>query len=430
MRSRWLCGAAVATMLLVFPSAPATAAGVRLMRFPNAATTFKEPLAIRAPDDGSGRVFVVERCGSVRVIRDGKLLQQPFVEVPTYCTDEYGLLGLAFHPDFRNNGVFFVAHTSAPGERGMGEDLDQVLARYVVSPPTNDVARARGTPIGRIPNNRRNHVGGDIHFGHDGLLYWSMGDGGNEDSNHDGMPQCTRRKLADNDPASCGVIPPGNRAPVHYLRGKIIRLDVDARTHRAPANYCLAQAGKAAEYAAPPANPFADVTRFPDDCAEIYDWGLRNPYRFSIDRKTGDLLIADVAAGGNEEVNFQAAGSPGTDFQWPACEGRQRKGSTAACPGAPGSVPPRLETERGAIIGGYVHRGPVVALQGRYVFGDFVSGKLFVVARPEQALAQWTHAPLANVPPMHPYGFGEDSLGNLYVADGPGGKVWRFDSTD
>ena len=404
---------------------------LQFVRYPNAATVFDEPIALSSPAD-DGRVFVVERCGPIRVVQNGILLAQPLLTVPTFCSDEYGVLGLAFHPDFRNNGLLYVAHTAPIGEPSLGADADQKITRYTVSPPTANVAIASGTVILRLPNYARNHVGGDLHFGPDGYLYWSMGDGGSEDGpGGDGLSQCTKRKLADGNPASCGVIPPGSTQPRYYLRGKIIRIDVDRTTPSAPSNLCGAATGQPAPYALPAANPFADTTQFPDDCGEILHWGLRNPFRFSFDRQTGQLLIGDVGSGRQEELNSTAAGVVGRNFQWPICEGYiNHPDNGAACNAPAGTTPPRLvygHTIGCAIIGGYVYRGPVAALRGKYIFSDYCSGSIYSVANPDPGVAAWSYTTLPGTPEMLTYAFGEDSAGNLYVTSGSTpSAIYRF----
>jgi glucose/arabinose dehydrogenase len=414
---------------------------LELVRWPDASTTFSEPVAIRAPNDGSGRTFVVERCdnpgssnttGHVRIVRNGSVLPTAFLSVPVSCVSEQGLLGLAFDPQFASNGTFYVTYTATGS--GIGDSRDQVLARYTVS-SNPDVANPTGSVILRVPDIAGNHNGGDLHFDHQGWLNWSMGDGGVQ-NDPNGFAQCTGRKKADNNPASCHSTT--GQGPTYYLLGKIIRLDVHATTASAPANFCGATPGQPAPYAIPPGNPFRDVAQFPEECAEIFNWGFRNPYRFSFDRQTGDLLIGDVGQGSWEEVDFQPAGSAGQNFQWNACEGRHifNPNGTAGgspCTGPAGSVPPRLDYGHGtapfgcAVTGGYVYRGPIAPLRGQYVFSDYCTGDVYIVA--DTAAPTWTYQTLGGTPGMNTYGFGEDAQGNLYVAS-QGGEVYVFHSPD
>jgi glucose/arabinose dehydrogenase len=411
-------------------------ADLELVRWPDASTTFSEPVAVRAPDDGSGRTFVVERCdspgssnttGHVRIVRNGAVLPTAFLSVSVSCTSEQGLLGLAFDPQFASNRTFYVTYTATGS--GLGDSEDQVLARYTVSAANPDVANPTGAVILRVPDIADNHNGGDLHFDHQGYLNWSMGDGGVQ-NDPNGFAQCTGRKKADDNPASCHST--SGQGPTYYLLGKIIRLDVHATTASAPANFCGATAGQPAPYAIPPGNPFRDVGLHPQDCAEIFDWGFRNPYRFSFDRQTGDLLIGDVGQGEWEEVDFQAAGSAGQNFQWNACEGRHTfPGGTLGCAGPAGSVVPKLDYAHSAapngcaVSGGYVYRGPIAPLRGQYVFSDYCTGDIYVVAN--TAATVWTYETLAGTPGMNTYGFGEDAQGNLYVGSS-GGEIYRFHS--
>jgi glucose/arabinose dehydrogenase len=414
-----------------------TPADLELVRWPDAATTFSEPVAVRAPA-GDSRVFVVERCdnpdssntiGHIRIVKNGAVLPTAFLSVPVSCTSEQGLLGLAFDPQFASNGTFYVTYTATGA--GLGSSEDQVLARYTVSPGNPDVANPGGAVILRVPDIADNHNGGDLHFDPQGYLDWSMGDGGVQ-GDPNGFAQCTGRKKADNTPSSCHTT--SGSGPTYYLLGKIIRLDVHATTASAPANFCGVTPGQAAPYAIPPGNPFKDVAQFPNECAEIFNWGFRNPYRFSFDHETGDLLIGDVGQSAWEEVSFQAAGSAGQNFQWNQCEGRHTyTGGALGCNGPAGSVVPKLDYGHNvapsgcAVSGGYVYRGPIVPLRGQYVFSDYCTGDIYIVANAAAGASVWTYETVADTPSMNTYGFGEDSLGNLYVTD-QAGEVYRFHS--
>jgi glucose/arabinose dehydrogenase len=401
---------------------------LELVQWPDAGTTFAAPIAIRAPDDGSGRVFVIERCDDIRIVRNGALLATPFLSIDASCGGEQGILGLAFDPQFASNGTFYVTYTAPGSDPQLGDSQDQVLARYTVSAANPDVANPDGTVILRVPDIADNHNGGDLHFDPQGYLNWSMGDGGVQ-GDPNGFAQCTGRKKADDDPSTCRST--AGSGPTYYLLGKIIRLDVHATTASAPANFCGVAAGQPAPYAIPPGNPFRSVTAHPQDCAEIFDWGFRNPFRFSFDRETGDLLIGDVGQNAYEEIDFQAAGSAGQNFQWNVCEGRHTyPGGTLGCSGPAGSVPPKLDYSHAigcAVIGGYVYRGPIGPLRGQYLFSDTCSGEIYVVAETGAGVTPWTYETLAGTPSMSSYGFGEDAQGNLYIADGSG-PVYVFHS--
>ncbi|MDN5925302.1 MAG: PQQ-dependent sugar dehydrogenase, partial [Xanthomonadales bacterium] len=163
--------------------------------------SFNQPLALVSPPDGSGRLFVVEKCGTIQIVDNSAVLPTPFLSLDVACQSEQGLLGLAFDPDYASNGVFYITYTDPINAIGASED--QVLARYTVSSNAN-VANPTGTVVMRLPDIAANHNAGDIHFGNDGYLYWSMGDGGVQ-PDPNGFALCQWKKFADSDPSSCGV---------------------------------------------------------------------------------------------------------------------------------------------------------------------------------------------------------------------------------
>jgi glucose/arabinose dehydrogenase len=383
--------------------------------------TFNAPLAARAPNDGSGRLFVVEKCGKIWIVKNGVVNALPFLSLNVACNSEQGLLGLAFHPDYANNGVFYVTYTD-PGPM-LGSSHDQVLARFTVS-GNPDIANTTGTVVLRVPDLADNHNGGDIHFGADGFLYWSMGDGGVQ-PDPNGFAQCLWKKHADGNPANCSTR--GGTGALYFLLGKIMRLDVDHPTNSAQANACGATSGAPAEYSIPSTNPYAGTA---NTCAEIWAYGLRNPFRFSFDRQTHDMLIGDVGYVTTEEVDFQAAASSaasGYNYGWRNCEGPFPRGQTTGTCNT--GLAPILYAfhSSGAcsVIGGYRYRGPGSRLDGFYLYGDLCSG-LFIG---EQSGGTWTSAaftPPGGITVANPYGFGEDQAGNVYLVDGGSGKVYEY----
>ncbi|HET9032335.1 MAG TPA: PQQ-dependent sugar dehydrogenase [Dokdonella sp.] len=403
-------------------------ADLQLVRWPDSSTTFAQPIAFRSPNDGSNRVFVIERCSRIRIVKNGSLLATPFVSISAGCNSEQGILGLAFDPNFASNGTFYVSYSAPNSDPELGASNDHVLARYTVSPPSSDVANPSGQILMRVPDIAGNHNGGDLHFGPDSYLYWSIGDGGVQ-GDPNGFAQCTGRKKADNNPASCHTT--SGSGPTYYLLGKILRLDVHNTTPSA-SNLCGVGSGQPAPYAIPPGNPFANAATFPDECAEIFNWGFRNPFRFSFDRQTGDMLIGDVGQNRYEEISFQAAGSGGQNFQWNQCEGLHTyPGNVLGCSGPVGSVVPRLEYSHNSgisgcsITGGYTYRGPIGPLRGQHIFSDYCAGRMYVVADPGAGVSSWNYETLSGTPGISPIGFGEDAHGNLFVGS-QGGQAYIF----
>src|SRR5829696_4513560 len=220
----------------------------------------RQPTYVASPPDGSGRLFVVERGGTIRVAENGRVLPQPFLDVTALITSqgqEQGLLGLAFHPRYAENGRFFVMYTARDGGAN-------TVARYQVSADSSRADPASATILLSIEDFASNHNGGMLAFGPDGYLYVGTGDGGQ------------------------GGDPRGNGQNRGALLGKLLRLDVDAGE----------------PYATPPDNPFAGQR---DARPEVWAYGLRNPWRFAFDRATGDLWIADVGQGAWEEIDLQPA---------------------------------------------------------------------------------------------------------------------------
>jgi glucose/arabinose dehydrogenase len=349
-----------------------------------------EPVAIglaapthAASPAGDPRIFVVEREGRVRIVKDGALLPEPFLDVVPLVVSggEQGLLSVAFHPGFATNGRFFVYYT------GSGGDL--VIAEYAVPPATPDRADASsGRVLLSVPHRAAtNHNGGQLAFGPDGYLYAGTGDGGG------------------------GGDPEGNAQDTSSLLGKLLRLDVDAGS----------------PYAVPATNPgFA--------APEIWAYGLRNPWRFSFDRATGDLYVGDVGQNAWEEIDFQpAASAGGENYGWNLMEGDGHCYGGADCL-APGLdlVRPVVEYPNPAqgcsVTGGFVYRGAAIpALQGAYLYGDFCSGGIRSfriaggVATERADLTASLGGPLEGLA-----SFGEDGAGELLAVQLGAGRVLRL----
>jgi glucose/arabinose dehydrogenase len=345
-----------------------------------------QPVAIASA--GDGRLFVVEAAGRILAYEVSEAV--PFTPLGTFLDirsrvlsgGERGLLGVAFHPSYASNGYFFVYYTRKP-------EGDVVIARYQASPAgSGSVDPGTESILLTIPHSTfSNHNGGGMAFGPDGYLYASVGDGGGGgDALHSGQ--------------NLGV-----------RLGKVLRLAVDV------------SGGPSPYYAVPPDNPFVgDSAAMP----EIWAWGLRNPWRISIDRLTGDLFIGDVGQGNREEVNFQIAGGPGgVNYGWPRTEGTACYSPSSGCDTS-GLVPPILDyshDEGCAITGGYRYRGAAVpTLHGAYVFGDYCRGTVWVAS--QAGSGTWARAGLLSTG-LSISTFGEDEAGELYLAH-LGGSIHRF----
>lgn len=348
------------------------------------ASGFSRPLYVTHAGDGSGRLFVVEQGGAIRVIKDGVVLAQPFLDVSGLISrealedgyTERGLLGLAFHPGYADNGWLYIDYTDVNGHT--------VVARYTVSADDPDRADATSAaPLLYVQQPYANHNGGHMAFGPDGYLYVSLGDGGS------------------------GGDPDGNGQNLATLLGSILRLDVNV----------------ADGYAIPADNPFVDRE---GAHPEIWAWGLRNVWRFSFDRATGDLYLADVGQDQWEEINFQPVSSAGGEnYGWNAFEGTH---VYSGQPAASDVVAPVLEyahsNGRCSVTGGYVYRGErIPALQGIYLYGDWCTGTIWSAQRDAGGLWQ---ALVSLESGRSISSFGEDEAGELYLVD-YGGEVLRFE---
>ena len=338
----------------------------------------QKPLGLATAGDGTGRLFVVEQAGRIQVVQNGQMIPALFLDITSRVgsrANEQGLLGLAFHPRFVENGFFYVNYTDLNG--------DTVIARFQVSP--DDPNRADPGSEKRllsIPQPYPNHNGGAVEFGPDGFLYLGLGDGGSA-----GDPQ-------------------GNGQSLDTLLGKILRIDVD----------------NGDPYAIPPDNAFSGGGGRP----EIWAYGLRNPWRFSFDRLTGDLYIGDVGQNQIEEIDFLPANAPsGANFGWDFFEG------SSAYEGAPPDVqmiPPVAEYshEMGcSVTGGVVYRGSrLPEWQGVYLYGDYCSGLVWGLARDAQGswLNQMLFEPVGQVT-----SFGQDEQGEVYLVD-QGGIVYVLEA--
>ncbi len=360
------------------PTAVASPGNVTVFPDPNAygwapvASNLQSPTDIQLPDDGSGRMFVLEQIGRIRVVKGGQLLDPPFLDISDKvgnAGNEQGLLGLAFHPDYKDNQYFYINYTDKQG--------NTVIARYQgrgdqADPGSEKVLIHQDQPF-------PNHNGGVLTFGPDGYLYAGLGDGGS------------------------GGDPFGNAQNTSVLLGKILRIDVD----------------RGDPYTIPADNPFGN---------EIWEYGLRNPWRISFDKANGDLYIADVGQNTWEEVDYVSKGQGGLNFGWNYRE---------ASHDFKGTVPTNLNLTEPvdeyshasghcSITGGYVYRGGMPEWQGIYFYGDYCSGQIWGMMRTADPSSKtgWVSQVLYETG-GHITTFGQDPAGEIYYAD-RGGTVYEL----
>ena len=355
-------------------------------------TTASSPVALTHAQDGSNRLFIVERDGRIRIWDGGAL--RTFLDLRSQVYrrgNETGLLGLAFSPNYKVNGQFYVNYISdTTTPRG-----STVISRFTVNPANaDDGIESSEEVLLVIEQPEPNHNGGQINFGPDGFLYVGMGDGGGAGDVHGST---------------------GNGQASDTLLGKMLRIDVEGTPD------------PGSPYAIPDDNPFLLDPGVP---GEIWSFGLRNPWRWSFDRQTGDMYIADVGQYSWEEVNFVPASSTGgQNFQWRRVEGFNTfDADTSLSKGV--STDPVLEYDHNvgsSITGGYVYRGTnFPRMAGIYFFGDYVSGRVWGLQRDPSG--KWINRELLDTS-LSISSFGEDEAGNLYVASLFSGAIHRLSDT-
>ena len=336
----------------------------------------QRPVGLANAADGSGRLFIVEQKGILRTLQNGELLAEPFLDIRDRVganASEQGLLGLAFHPRYRENGLFYVNYTDRQG--------DTIIARFSVSADSPRADPASEVRLLKIVQPYDNHNGGSLAFGPDGFLYLGLGDGG------------------------AGGDPHHNGQSLDTLLGKILRLDVD---HGSP-------------YAIPADNPFANGGGLP----EIWAFGLRNPWRFSFDRLSGDMYIGDVGQGDWEEIDFLPTGTPGgVNFGWNYREGfHSFEGEPPAGLNLTEPLAEYGHDQGCSVTGGVVYRGQsLAAWQGVYLYGDFCSGRVWGLL--PTADGSWQNMLLFETD-AHISSFGEDEAGESYLVD-YGGALYQL----
>jgi uncharacterized protein (TIGR03437 family) len=355
----------LATLAMSILGPPTLFAAIQLR---TVATGLASPVYVTGARDGSGRLFIIEQAGRIRVLANNGLLPTAFLDIRSRVRSggEMGLLGLAFHPQYRDNGRFFVNYT-----RQTAGGLETVISEFTASPSNSNVALAESERILlTFPQPFENHNGGMLAFGPDGYFYIGTGDGGS------------------------GGDPLGNGQNLTSLLGKILRIDVDSAT----------------PYGIPPSNPFAASPGLD----EIYAYGLRNPWRFSFDPASGRMFVGDVGQDAREEIDIVTAGN---NYGWNRMEGTRCFSPSSNCD-SEGLTPPIHDYGRslgGSVTGGYVYRGgSAPSLVGKYIYADFISGRIWALS--EISAGAWRNEELMDAP-FNISSFGEDDNGELYVVD-------------
>jgi len=341
---------------------------------------FSSPVDLQPSGDSTGRLFVVEQAGTIRIVHGGVVLATPFLDIRTRVnfSGEMGLLGVAFHPGFAQNQRFYVNYVRLLG----ASQIQSVIAEYQASAAdANQADPATERILLTVNQPFTNHKGGQVAFGPDKFLYIGLGDGGS------------------------GGDPLGNGQNLQTLLGKMLRIDVDHTTGALP-------------YAIPADNPFVAGGGLP----EIWAYGLRNPFRFSFDTASGKLFVGDVGQNLYEEVDILQKGG---NYGWNVMEGLHCYNPATGCDKT-GLMLPIAEyghSEGIAVIGGYVYHGPAIpALAGSYVFADFGAGKIWRLTQ-DNAGAWQPVLLLSGGPNMS--SFGQDSAGDLYLVDYGGGAILK-----
>jgi glucose/arabinose dehydrogenase len=366
--------ALIAAIVALVALALQTAAAAPIIALSPFVSGLTSPVDLQPSRDGTSRLFVVQQGGIIRVIKSGKLLATPFLNLTSLVQSggEEGLLGLAFHPAYKTNGRFFVNYT-----RSVSGQIQTIIAEYHASSTNPDVANPTGAIVLKVNQPFDNHNGGQLAFGPDGYLYIGLGDGGSE-----GDPQKNGQKLS-------------------TLLGKMLRIDVNS----------------GAPYKIPPTNPFVGRTGVKP---EIWAYGFRNPWRFSFD--SNRLFIGDVGQDAYEEIDI---GTIGGNFGWNIMEGRHCYPIGSTC-NQSGKILPIAEVAHPtaeAIIGGFVYRSTAIpALTGSYVFGDFVTGTIWGL---KQVSGTWQRTTLLSTGRAIS-AFGRDAGGALYVVDYLNGAIFKI----
>lgn len=338
------------------------------------------PVAMDCPKDQSKRLFICEQTGKIKIVKNGVLLEKPFLDIGSKLDgvnkiySEKGLLGIAFHPKYKSNGKFYIYYSAPESDKKF--DHKSILAQYKVSSDADIADASSEKIILKIKQPESNHNGGQIAFGPDGFLYIGLGDGGGAGDKHGEK---------------------GNAQNLNTLLGKILRIDIDSKD----------------PYGIPPDNPFVGNK---EARPEIWAYGLRNPWRFSFDRKTGKMFCADVGQDKWEEIDII---SKGKNYGWRITEGKHCYDPQIGCKLANLEFPiAEYDHSIGiSVTGGFVYRGEnIPALQGKYIFGDW-KGKLFYLEAKDEKW-EFNHLSTDGKPrdiKLNINSFGEDEHGEIYI---------------
>jgi len=366
--------------------------GIPAIELEEIVTDLDAIVAITHAGDGSGRLFITLQEGKIMIFDGTNVLSTPFLDISPLvsCCGERGLLSVAFHPNYENNGFFYVNYTNNNG--------DTRVVRYSVSANSNIADSSSAHTMLEVNQPESNHNGGQLQFGPDGLLYIGMGDGGG------------------------GGDPQDNAQNMQTLLGKMLRIDVDGDDF---------STDNTRNYSIPPSNPFVGD---PNVLDEIWSSGLRNPWRFSFDCVSGDLFIGDVGQSSFEEIDFQpAASTGGENYGWRCYEGNADF-NLMGCGPVGNCIFPIYDYSHSlgcSVTGGYVYRGnQVIDLIGHYLFGDFCSGRIWGSIRDQNS--NWVTDLLLDSAFLIST-FGEDEDGELYVAhysSSGSGSIYQIVSID
>ncbi|MBK8254438.1 MAG: PQQ-dependent sugar dehydrogenase [Polyangiaceae bacterium] len=366
------------------------------------------PVLVRGAPGDTERLFVVEQTGKIWIVKNGVLSDKPYLDISDRVRqpnggDERGLLGLAFHPDYQQNGRFFVFYTDKNNQGGSSGD--QNIVEFKSADADNAVADANGFGVETqklltVFDTQGNHNGGMLDFSPiDGMLYIGLGDGGGAGDAHG---------------------PFGYAQDLSSFWGKILRIDVSTTPYSIPPGNMTA---------IPAGNPTQGAVK-----PEIWDFGLRNPWRFAFDPCNGDLYIGDVGQGAVEEVDIEAKSTGQKNYGWKYMEGTQVYSSNT--PGyneqLASFVPPVDEYTHSSgncsISGGFIYRSSAIpALRGRYFYGDYCSGKVWSFTWNGTSIQDKIENTADLNPPGSLVSFGQDSLGNVYITS-LNGTVYRLDA--